>query len=493
MEKSPGVTTWKALAAGCALLALLAGTAPAPVAAQGFSLMSPEQEQKIGDEEHPKVLAEYGGAYDDPRISGYVAEVAGRIAHVSDTPNAKFRVTVLNSPVVNAFALPGGYVYFTRGLLALANNEAELAGVIGHEIGHVTARHTAGRYSRGVMAQLGVAALDLLFQNSMASQLAQAGGALYLQSYSRDQEYQADLIGIKLLTRAGYAPQAQAHFLASLGSYAALENRIAGKEGAERRVDFMASHPRTADRVERAIKEAGVGEGEPIYRRDIFLDHIDGMVYGDDPSQGFVRGRTFSHPELRITFTVPEGFRLNNGTEAVTAQGPNGAGIQFDNETDKRALSAATSAADYLTRIWAAKAQLQNVQGITINGLDAATATTRINTDGGQADARLVAIRVSPDQIFRFTMIAAPAQARQLAEPFRQTAMSFRRLTTQEAAALKPLRIKVVKAVVGDTAEKFAARMAMADFKLDWFRVLNAIGPNDVIKPDQRVKLVVAD
>lgn len=481
---------WKAVAAGCAVLALFAA-GPSPAAAQGFSLMSPEQEKQIGAEEHPKILAEYGGAYDDPALGGYVAEVAGRMARVSDTPNAPFRVTLLNSPVVNAFALPGGYVYFTRGLLALANNEAELAGVIGHEIGHVTARHTAQRYSRGVMAQLGVAALDLLLQNSLASQLAQAGGALYLQKYSRDQEYQADLIGIQLLTRAGYAPQAQAHFLASLNSYAALENRIAGREGAERRTDFMATHPRTADRVERAIREAGAEGGEPIYRRDIFLDRIDGMVYGDDPSQGFVRGRTFSHPGMRITFTVPEGFRLNNGTDAVTAQGPNGAGIQFDNEGDRKALAAATSAADYLTRIWAAKASLQNVQGITINGLDAATATTRLNTDGGQADARLVAIRVAPDQIFRFTMISAPAQTRAMAEPYRQTAMSFRRLSPQEAAALKPLRIRIVKAAAGDTAEKFAARMAMADYRLDWFRVLNAIGPNDVIKPDQRVKLVV--
>ncbi|MBN9528386.1 MAG: M48 family metalloprotease [Alphaproteobacteria bacterium] len=481
---------WKVVVAGCAVLALFAGC-PSPATAQGFSLMSPEQEKQIGAEEHPKILAEYGGAYDDPALGGYVAEVAGRMVRVSDTPNAQFRVTLLNSPVVNAFALPGGYIYFTRGLLALANNEAELAGVIGHEIGHVTARHTAQRYSRGVMAQLGVAALDLLLQNSLASQLAQAGGALYLQKYSRDQEYQADLIGIQLLTRAGYAPQAQAHFLASLNSYAALENRIAGKEGAERRTDFMATHPRTADRVERAIKEAGAEGAEPIYRRDIFLDRIDGMVYGDDPSQGFVRGRTFSHPGMRITFTVPEGFRLNNGTDAVTAQGPNGAGIQFDNEGDRKALAAATSAADYLTRIWAAKASLQNVQGITINGLDAATATTRLNTDGGQADARLVAIRVAPDQIFRFTMISAPAQTRAMAEPYRQTAMSFRRLSPQEAAALKPLRIRIVKAVAGDTAEKFAARMAMADYRLDWFRVLNAIGPNDVIKPDQRVKLVV--
>lgn len=480
---------WKTVVAGCAVLALLAG--PAPARAQGFSLMSPEQEKQIGAEEHPKVLAEYGGAYDDPKLSGYVAEIAGRIARVSDTPNAQFRVTLLNSPVVNAFALPGGYVYFTRGLLALANNEAELAGVIGHEIGHVTARHTAGRYSRGVMAQLGVAALDLLFQNSMASQLAQAGGALYLQKYSRDQEYQADLIGIQVLNRAGYAPQAQAHFLASLNSYTALENRIAGKEGAESRTDFMASHPRTADRVNRAIKEAGAEPADPIYRRDVFLDQIDGMVYGDDPSQGFVRGRTFSHPGMRIAFTVPDGFRLNNGTDAVTAQGPNGAGIQFDNEADKKALAAATSAADYLTRIWAAKAQLQNVQGLTINGMDAATATTRIKTDGGQADARLVAIRVSPDQIFRFTMISAPAQAKAMSEPYRQTALSFRRLTAQEAAALKPLRIKIVKAVAGDTAEKFAARMALPDYRLDWFRVLNAIGPNDVIVPNQRVKLVV--
>jgi len=151
----------------------------------------------------------------------------------------------------------------------------------------------------------------------------------------------------------------------------------------------------------------------------------------------------------------------------------------------------AADPATFLTGEWARGAQLSGVERITVNGMQAATGVTRLRGQNGAVDARLVAIRVAPDQIFRFTMISAPAQTRAMAEPYRQTAMSFRRLSPQEAAALKPLRIRIVKAVAGDTAEKFAARMAMADYRLDWFRVLNAIGPNDVIKPDQRVKLVV--
>lgn len=178
--------------------------------------MSPAEESRIGAEEHPKMVARFGGVYDDIEIGAYVAEIGGRLVKNSELPNQEFRFTVLNSPDVNAFALPGGYVYVTRGLLALANSEAEFAGVLAHEIGHVTARHAAQRYNRAIATSLGTAILGAIVQSSGVDQLAQLGGELYLKGFSREQEFQADTLGVRYMSRAGYNPEAQASFLRSL-------------------------------------------------------------------------------------------------------------------------------------------------------------------------------------------------------------------------------------------------------------------------------------
>ena len=473
------------------LAAALVALAP-PAAAQFPMLMSPEQEKQVGADEHPKILARFGGVYDDPEIGAYVASIGGRLVAHSDTPQGEFRFTVLNSPVVNAFALPGGYVYVTRGLIALANNEAELAGVIAHEIGHVTARHSAQRYSRSVLFGLGAFALGALFGSDIVGQIAQVGSELYLQGYSRDQEFEADTLGVRYLGRTGYAPQAQAAFLQSLNDYSALMNTIAGKAGAEREFDLFATHPRTADRVQRAIQEAGTQPQSPIWRRDDFLDRVNGMLYGDDPAQGFIRGRTFSHPALRFTFTVPEGFRLINTDKAVMAPGPNGAMIQFDHETDARKVQAARDPADYLVRIWAPKLGLRNVEAITVNGMPAATGWNQIQGQNGPVDVRLVAIRFDARTFYRFLFVTPPNLTRQLDAGLQRTTYGFRALSPQEAAALKPLKLAVLPVRAGDTVERLAARMPdHQDHKLEQFRVLNGLRQGDTVTPGQRVKLVV--
>ena len=448
--------------------------------------MSPAQEARIGAEEHPKILARFGGVYRVPRVSGYVAEIGGRLVHNAEVADRRFTFTVLNTPVVNAFALPGGYVYVTRGLIALANSEAELAGVLAHEIGHVAARHTAERYSRSVIAGLGQAILGALTKSSDVGRLARLGGELYLRGFSREQEYEADLLGVRYLRRTGYDPYAQAAFLESLGRHSALMNRIEGRPGAGREFDFFATHPRAADRVERAIAAAGAGEavaGAPR-RREAFLETIDGMLYGDDPEQGFVRGERFSHPRQRFTFTAPRGFRLINTVRAVFAKGPRGGTLRFDAATE----AVAYDPLRYLTRDWARGAEIDEVERIRVNGLDAATARARVIGRDGPADLRLVAIRFDDETMFRMLFMTPPRLTARLAAEFRRTTFSFRRLSEREAADLKPLRLWVAVVGTSDTLESFAAEAPFEPHAGEWLRVLNGLAPNQPIEVGRRLK-----
>ncbi|HEY7688803.1 MAG TPA: M48 family metalloprotease, partial [Dongiaceae bacterium] len=212
--------SWRSLS--LALLALIAivesgcSTNPATGESTFTGFLSEEGEQEIGRENHPKVLAEFGGAYQNQELQSYIASLGTLLARTSDRPNQKFTFTVLDSPIVNAFAVPGGYVYITRGLLALANNEAEVSGVLAHEIGHIAARHAAERYSTGTLLSLPAIAVGILTGSQELAGLANSAGAAYLQSYSRDQEYQADLLGVRYLSRANYDPLGMANFLRQL-------------------------------------------------------------------------------------------------------------------------------------------------------------------------------------------------------------------------------------------------------------------------------------
>ena len=249
------------------------------------------------------------------------------MAASSDQPDAEFTFTLLDSEVPNAFALPGGYVYITRGLLALAETEAEMAGVLGHEIGHVTARHTAQRQTQatgaGVLATLGTIAAAVL-GGEVAGQLAQqatgVGAQAYLASYSRDQEFQADDLGVGYMTAAGYDPDAMATFLEKLAAESALDREIAGGDG-DPAESWFATHPRTLDRVQRTADEAKAStNGGGRAGREEYLARIDGLIYGEDPRQGLVRGRQFVHPDLGFAFEAPPGFGLQNTPQAVLAR-----------------------------------------------------------------------------------------------------------------------------------------------------------------------------
>ncbi len=484
-----GITRRAMLLSGLAGLAL-SGCQVAPgTGRSSFNLLSEDDERQIGRQTHPQILQEFGGAYDDGAVAAYVAGLGQRLVRVCETPDADFRFTVLNSPIVNAMALPGGYIYVTRGLLALTSNEAEVAGVLGHEIGHVLARHTAERVSRAQAGGLFAAVLGAVVGVQGVGELAQMGAAAYLQSFSRDQESEADHLGLRYLVRGGWHPRAMVSMLEKLRDQARLEAIMAGRspESVDQ-LDFMASHPRTIDRVNATMAEVAGATPQGALGAETFLRQVDGLVYGDDIDQGVVRDRVFLHPALDLRFEVPTGFRLVNGAKAVVATHPSGAAILFDGA----AARGVQDMGQYITRVWLKRSQVSGLEAIEIGGMPAATAATRGRTKQGEADVRVVAIRYNAETIYRFTFVTPLNQTAALATDLRRTTYSFRRLTAEERAGARPWRLRVVRVQAGDTAEKLAARMAPNQWQAELFRVINGLGPGEQPAPGDQVKLILA-
>lgn len=480
-----GLTRFLAIA--CLLSLAGCGTVnPATGERQFTPFMSEGREQQVGAAEHPKILQQFGGVYDDPELGAYVAGIGTRLVAASETPDESFTFTVLDTPTVNAFALPGGYIYVTRGLLALVNTEAELAGVLAHEIGHVTARHTAQRYNRAVTTSLLSGILGIATGSQAVAQLGQVVGAGYLAHYSRGQEYEADLLGVRYMARIGYNPLAQADLLSSLQRERRLAQQLAGREGEDPTASFFATHPNTLERVQRAIAaahEQTVAQADR-YGRDPWLQQIDGLVWGDSAEQGFVRDRTFAHPKLRVAFTAPDGYELINRSDAVYAKGPGEVLVRFD--TAPRSGDPVS----HLRAEWGRQLALSQVERIEVNGMPGATATARANTDAGARDLRLVVVD-GDQRFYRFLILTPPQETARQATALQRLTYSLRRLSAREADALRPYRIQVVPVGAGDSVEGLARRMAVDKLPVERFRVLNALEPGDRLAPGERAKLIV--
>ncbi|NQV85136.1 MAG: M48 family metalloprotease [Rhodospirillales bacterium] len=462
---------------------------------QSFTaFMSREDEIRIGAEEHPKLIKDFGGAYTDAKLRAYINRIGLTLARHADASGLAYTFTILNDDKVNAFALPGGYVYITRGLLALAENEAEMAGVLAHEIGHVTARHASERYSTTQATNLGLMVLGALGSAagvpSGLGRLAGVGAQAALSSYSREHELEADMLGVRYLTGAGYSPHAMTSFFEKMQAHDNLAKAMAG-ERAEASANIMATHPRTAERITQAIRLA---QAQPVVRpaigREEFLDEIDGLVFGDDPEQGVRRGRVFVHPELGIRFKAPPGFVLFNSARQVIARGPEKSVMVFDMASNKSARRT-RSLSQYITDVWAPGLSLSRMEKIDINAQEAVTALTRINTRSGPRDVRLIAIRGNGGRIFRLAFITQPSMTAQLATDFQRATYSFRRISEAEAAALQPLRIKVIRVQPGDTPQSLAAKFPFEAFRLRWFETLNGLRPSQGLRAGGRVKIVV--
>jgi predicted Zn-dependent protease len=453
-------------------------------------------DKKLGATEHPKIMEEFGGAYDGPQAA-YVRTVGQKIALQTGLSNSAsdFTVTLLNSNVNNAFAIPGGYTYVTRQLLALMNNEAELASVLGHEDGHVSARHSAQRQKRattGGLLAAGATILGAVLGGGQGAQIGQQlGGNIatrYVMKFSRAQEYQADDLGVSYLAKAGYAPSASSTMLASLAAQTDLDAKIAGQTG-QSVPAWASSHPDPASRVTRAAYNASTSSPTGnTTNRDAFLAAIDGMMYDDDPKQGVVEGQTFKHPDLKVTFTAPAGYTLSNGTQAVTVGGAAG----------KAAFTGAAYSGDlnaYVDSVFKQiSAQNNNValnygsvEKLTINGIPAARASATVQGQSSQITVTVYAYEFSNTSAFHILAMTPVGGAGTFTSLFQ----SVRRLTDQEAAAIKPRRVEVITVRSGDTVDGIAGRMAYDNFKTERFLVLNALKAGEALKPGQKVKIIV--
>lgn len=456
---------------------------------QSFTgFINPTREKSIGATEHPKLLKAFGGVYKDSTLSDYVTSLGTLLQSSSELPSPPFIFTLLDSPIVNAFALPGGYVYVTRGLMALANDEAELAGVIAHEIGHVTARHAAQRISRGMLANLGAAVLGAAVGQPILKDVVNYATGAYVQGYSRDQEFQADQLGIRYLTRSGFDPSAMASFLSSMEGETKLAKQISGKQDADPSYGLFSSHPRTEDRITEAANIAK-GSTDALLSRDsnIYLNKIDGMIYGDSPEQGLIKGREFNHPILRFHFTAPPGFRLKNTPTAVFGEHHTGAIMRFDSDNS---FDASVSEGLYLSTNWGKNIILERQNTLTINGMPAATAISQINTRNGVKNLHLTAIRHSESLIYRFLFITSPNHAANLNNDYNQATFSFKKLSKTEAATLKPRRIKIWTVKFGDTIKNLSDQMAFDDFKAERFVALNGLQIDELLIPGERLKII---
>jgi predicted Zn-dependent protease len=462
------------LLAGCQTLAGLPGGPPDGA----FDGLDARNDDPIEAAEHARIVASYGGIYEDQAAETTLAIIVGRLVAASDDPSLSYRVTILNAPAVNAFALPGGFLYVTRGLLALANDASEVAAVIAHEMAHVTANHAAARQSRAQTAVIVGEAVNDALQTPASTEVSLAANQRSLASFSRQQELEADAIGVETLARAGYDPFAASRFLRALAAYATYRASLGAAP--DRRPEFLASHPSTPDRITAAETVArGLGVAG-ITDQARYLAGIDGLVYGDDSAQGYVRGRSYLHPGLGVGFTVPEGFVIDNTARAVLATNAAGVAMRFDavNPRENRL-------ADYLASGWINGLDPTSIREFQVGGMPAAAASAA-------AEAwvfSITVIAVPGGSTYRF-IFATEQRTAGFEQAANATAASFRRLSTTEAAELAPLHLQIVSVRQGETQEALAARMRGVPEPLALFRALNNLRPGQVLAAGSSVKIV---
>jgi predicted Zn-dependent protease len=470
------------LLAGCVGTPMLPGMLPSSeqVTLSNLPQRSPTT-LPVANREHQRILAAYGGAYNDAQLEAMVAQTVDRLVAASERPEVKYKVTILNSPAINAFALPSGQIYVTRGLLALANDTSELASVLAHEMAHVVADHAAMRANQARHAATVSAVVSDVLSDPMAGALALAKTKIALASFSRAQELEADGIGVGIAARAGYDPYGASRFLASMGRNAELK---AGASADSRVVDLTASHPATPERVSNAQinarQHAAPGAGERD--RAAYFARIDGLVYGEDPAEGFVRGRRFIHPRLGFAFTAPEGFSLDNTAQAVLGVTDGGAQAM---RLDVVRIPTEQTLTGYLTSGWLSNVNQGSVQELIVNGFPAATATAA----GDQWAFRLYVVRFG-SEIYRF-IYASKKNSGDHDRAFRASIDTFRRLTVAEIQTARPLRLKVITVKAGDTIESIASHMTHIEQPVTRFRVLNGLAHTAKLRAGDQVKILI--
>ena len=439
------------------------------------------EENAIGAREHPRIVAAYGGLYSDRQAEIMIARIVGRLLAAADQPNQKFTVTILDTPEVNAFALPGGYVYVTRGILALASDTSELAAVLAHEIAHVTLRHARARTNRARTSEIVDKVVSGVFGADTATDQSSNRQRMSLAAFSQQQELAADKEGIRTAGQAGYDPHAAARFLGAMGRFA----QFSAGDSAQND-DFLSSHPSTPDRIQKAVETAravfgapGLGETD----REGYMAGIEGLAFGDSPAQGAVSGRRYINPAMKFTFEVPQNYTLQISKGAVVGVAGDGEAVRFDSAEVPQSMSLE----DYLKSGWIAGLQPQTVKRESANGFDMATGIAKTE----QWNFRVAVVR-HEGRVYRF-IFAAKLDSQAFTRAADTTLKSFRATTQADLAQVRRMVVRTIVARPADTAAALARRMSGLGRGADLFYILNNLYPGDPLVAGQRYKIVTVE
>lgn len=469
------------LLAGCATIEPPAGSAfeAAPLPPSRKANLEPKPSP-----EHARMIALFDGEYRLPAAERYLDEVLAKLADASEPKSEPYKVTILNSPVVNAFALAPSSLYVTRGLLALANDGAEVAAVMAHEIAHITARHALQREEEEKRAAV-ISQAASVIQSKQKSDEVEALAKRTIASFSRQQELEADQIGIKVVARAGFDPYGAARFLAALGRSTALRASLIGQGSGGGKPDFLSTHPSTPERVSLATNAArqigapGIGATD----KAAYLSAIDGLAFGDDPAEGAIRGRRYLHGRLGFTFLAPENFALEASSKAILGVGAGGAQALRLDSVD---VSATTPLETYLASGWIDGLVTSSIEPLEVNAMPAATAVAH----AGEWNFRVSVIRFTPSEVYRLIFASREMNAA-TEQRFRASLFSFHRASKDEIEAVRPLHVAIVTAKPTETVETLAARMAVPERPLDFFLLINGLEPGARVEAGARYKIVV--
>ena len=445
-------------------------------------LVSEADETQIGRKTDAEVVQQYG-AYEDPQLSAYLNGFCQEIARVSHRPNVPYQLKIVDSSVVNAFAVPGGYIYFTRGILAYLNNEAELVGVMGHELGHIAARHSAEQISRAQLASVGLGlGMILVPELRYVSDLAQFGVGLMFLKFSRDDERQADDLGVEYASKLGYDAAQMADFFDSL----ALMQPSSSRSGLP---EWFSTHPNPVDREKEVDRKAeewrqDLGLRNPKVNRDAYLRRIDGLVFGEDPRGGYEEGGVFYHPTLRFQFPVPSGWKLNNThTQVQIVSAAKDAAIMF---TVAAKGSPAEAARAFVQQNRASVVE----QGSTrVNGLPAFRLLSQVTTQQGTLG--ILSYFIERDgKVYVFHGFTPANRYRGYASTFTATMEGFSEIRDASKLRVEPNRIRVKTVSATGTVRQTLRAFGAKEENLEKLAVMNGMRLDDQVQAGSLIKVV---
>lgn len=446
--------------------------------------MSEEQEIAMGKEADPQILAEFG-LYEDEALQQFISTKGEEMVAISHRPKLDFHFRVVDSDVLNAFAVPGGYVYFTRGIMAHFNNEAEFAGVLGHEIGHVAARHSVEQQRNQILGQAGIiAGVVLAPELAQLAEPASQGLGLLLLKFGRDAERESDQLGVEYSTKIGYDAEEMAGFFKTL-------ERQGARSGQGELPEFLSTHPNPGDRETKVSKLAKEWRkkqklSDPKVNRDSYLKRIDGLIYGEDPNQGYMENGVFYHPQMKFQFSTPGGWRYQNSPSQVQLAAPNGKAMML--LTAAKAASAEEAANGFLQQNGLSVVESQELK---VNGLPALAVVADSKSAEGQQPLRTLSYFIQyGEMVFLLMGVSAMPDFDGYVGTFRASQESFSELTDPAKINREPERIRIRTAQAASTLEQELRRNNVDEKRLEEHAILNGMELNDQLKKGTLFKVV---